>query len=133
MKKTVPVAATLEGGKVKVGGKEIAGAVVLSEGVGDSAGVLFVYGLQAFYMAKISPDLALTLDRLIAALEKVSTALGSASSGISALDGAGFLIGASAAVPGPPVAAGNVSSINSAKSDLDAIKDELETLMGDLR
>lgn len=133
MKKTVPVEAVLEGGKVKVGGKEIADAVVLSEGVGDSEGVLFIYGDQSFYYAKTSPDLAQTLDRLVAALGKVSDALDSTASGISALDSAGFLIGASAAVPGPPVATGDVSAINSAKGDLDAIKGELEDLMEDLR
>lgn len=133
MIKTVPVAATLEGGKVKVGGKEIAGAFVLSEGVGDSAGVLFVYGAQSFYMAKISPDLAETLDRLIAALAQVKTALDHASSGIQSLGTAGFLIGASGAVPSGPVAVSDATAISSASSSINSIKGELQDLMEDLR
>jgi len=111
--------ATCEDGIVTALGVEVQDVEILSEGVGASSGVLILDGDKAYYVAKTSPDLKTTL-------EKLSDALGSISSALSAIDGAGHLIAATAGVPGPPVASGDISSLNSSKGELDDLLEELK-------
>lgn len=123
------------------------GAVILSEGVGQSEGVAVLDETQAYYLANITPDLETTLEKLISALSQVKTgldkavaALGKAQSALTSLDTNGFLIAADAGVPSPPVAASDISgiatessAITSAANQIETIKGELETLKGALR
>lgn len=112
---------TCQNGVVREGDAIVPEAVLLSEGVGASEGLVILEEDEASYIAKTSPDLKTTLEKLIAALGQISTA-------INSLDTRGFLIGVTGATPivGPPALSGTVSQINSAKEDL-------ETLKGDLR
>lgn len=116
--KTKIFTATCENGEVKVG-NVVVEATIESEGVGASQGLMIIEGDRAYYFAKTSPDLKLTLEKVIAALEKVSDAL-------TSHDTAGYLIGAAMAVPSPPIATASIAAIDSAV-------DELTTLKGELR
>lgn len=111
--------ATLEGGVVKVGDVPVPAARIGSEGAASSEGLLFLEEDRADYFAKVTPDLKSTLEKVASALEKVASAL-------TALDTAAFLIGASGAVPSPPVAASDISEINSIRSELETLKDSLK-------
>ncbi len=62
-------------GVVLVGGLPLPGATVLSEGVGPSDGVAILDGASSYYVAKISPDLKTTLDKLISVLTELTTVL----------------------------------------------------------
>jgi hypothetical protein len=91
---------------------------ILSEGVAASEGFTFLDGNKRVYIPKTSPDLKTTLTQLVDALDNISSAL-------SALDSAGFLIAATAGVPSPPVASGDISALNDAKTALNNLKDNL--------
>lgn len=118
--------ASCVGGVVTADGVPVGSAQILSEGVGSSQGVLLLDEDLARYIAKTSPDLKTTLERLITALEKIASAL-------TSLDTAGFLIGvtggaASPAVgiPGTPVAASDIAAITAAKVQLNTLKGMLK-------
>lgn len=91
----------------------------MSEGVGQSAGVVVLDESRAYYLAKTSEDLKTTLDKVIAALGKVASA-------IQALDTNGFLIAADAGVPSGPVAAADIAEINTISGELNALKAALK-------
>jgi hypothetical protein len=117
------IEATCQNGVVTADGVPVPAADILSEGVGSSEGVLLLDGEQAKYLAKISPDLKTTLDKLITALEKIASAL-------SAIDGVGSLITTCGAGPGSatwiPVATADIAAINTAKSQLQTLKGALK-------
>jgi hypothetical protein len=106
--------ASCEESVVEVEGEELDAAQteIISEGIGASEGIVLLQGGKAYYLAKTSGDLKTTLQKLTAALEKISDALGN-------IDSAGYLIAATGGVPGVPLNAANISAIDSAKSDLD--------------
>lgn len=106
-------------GVVTIDGVAVEGVIILSEGLGSSSGVAYIDADEIYYVAKTSPDLDTTLEKLIAALEKIATAL-------SSLDNAGFLISADAGVSSPPLATADISAINVAKSQLEALKEVLK-------
>ncbi len=69
------LAATCTAGVVLVDGLPLPGATILSEGVGPSGGVAILDETSAFYVAKTSPDLKTTLDKLISILTELTTVL----------------------------------------------------------
>lgn len=115
--------ATCEAGVVTADGVPVPGAQILSEGVGASSGVLLIDEDRARYVAKTSPDLKTTLEKLIVALDKTVAAL-------QAIDGVGSLVTSCGAGAGSatwiPVAASDISGITSAKADLEALMEELK-------
>lgn len=139
--------ATCVGGIVSVQGIPVPGVELLSEGVASSEGILIIDEDRAYYVTNIGNDLDTTLEKLIAAIGKIATALTKATDGfgkavdaLTKLDTAAFLIGAASAVPSPPLAAADIAGITTAKtaittgvSELNAIKAELETLKGSLQ
>ncbi len=88
--------AACSGGIVTAEGVPVPLVEILCEGVGDSTGVLILDEDKAYYLAKTSPDLVTTLEKLLDSLQYISNALG-------ALDGAGFLIAATGGVPSAPL------------------------------
>lgn len=95
------LAASCAQGKVTCQGVEIAPVTILSEGVGSSTGFLFIDESSAFYVAKTSPDLNTTLEKLIAALNQVVTGLNATSSSTVSgipLSGAAAIAAAATAV-----------------------------------
>ncbi len=59
-------------------------AQILSEGVGESEGVMLMQGDKQYYIAKISPDLKTTIEKLsdlIVKLVPIITAIGSGMTG----------------------------------------------------
>lgn len=118
--------ATCEDGEVFCEGKLIEDCEIFSEGVGVSQGLLILDEDKRYYVAKTSPDLKLTLEKVIVALDNAADAL-------NALDTAAFLVGVTGGamtpavgIPGTPVAASNISAINSAKADLEELVGELK-------
>lgn len=130
---TTTLAATCVDGVVKVLGVTVPDAHILSEGIGASTGTLLVFGGEAYYIARTSPDLDTTLQKIITALEKTKDALDSAVGALNSHDNAGFLIAATAGVPSPPLAALDISDLASAADDIENVKEELETLKDSLR
>lgn len=104
--------ATCSAGVVTCEGVPVPAAEILSEGVGSSAGFLILDGEKAYYVAKTSPDLKTTL-------EQVSSALGAIVSALSTIDAKP--VGGSGSAPAPG-AAGNITTINSAKTAVDTLK-----------
>lgn len=131
MSKALP--ASCVGGIVTAGGVPVPAADILSEGVGPSEGVLILDEDEAKYIAKTSPDLKATLEQLISALDKTVEALGKASSALTGLDTAGFLIAATAGVPSPPLQAANIAGITTASAEITAAKVQLTALKGMLK
>lgn len=110
--------ATCVGGVVTAEGVPIPSAEILSEGVGQSEGVVFLDEDEARYVAKITPDLKTTL-------EKLSDALGSIASALTAIDTKTLVTtcGAGSGTAGPtPVAALDITAINTAKAAVDTLK-----------
>jgi hypothetical protein len=107
-------------GVVSVGPTIVPEATILGEGVGESEGLLFLDGELKQYLPKTSPDLKSTLESLIESLGNVVAAL-------QAIDGAGYVISVTGAtgIPSPPVAASDISAIESGIDDLTALKDAL--------
>ncbi len=83
MSKMIP--ATCVGGIVTADDVPVPSAVILSEGVAESEGVLFLDGENARYLPKTSPDLKLTLEKLAEALDKIATAMGEIATAIPTL------------------------------------------------
>lgn len=138
MSKMLP--ATCVGGVVTAEGVPVPAAEILSEGVGESEGVVFLDEDKARYIAKISPDLKTTLEHLIEALGKAIEALNNASAALTSIDTAGYIIAVSGGsgapavgTPSPPVATGDISALDTATQGIEAAKAELETLKGMLR
>jgi len=139
--------ASCVGGVVSVQGFPIPNVELLSEGVAASEGILIIDEDRAYYVTNIGNDLDTTLIKLIAALDKIATALTKASDGLgnavialTKLDTKGFLIAATAGVPSPPLATSDIAGITTAKTaitagvaELNVIKAELEVLQGGLQ
>lgn len=137
MSKVLP--ASCVGNVVSFQGFPVAGVTVQGAGVASSEGVLIIDEENSFYLANTSPDLNTTLEKLIAVLGKVKTGLTKTASGLNKVDTAGYIktvSGGSGApavgVAAAPVAASDISGINTSVSDIAAIISELETLKGGL-
>lgn len=90
-------------------------ATILSEGNGESTGVLLLEKDKAFYLTSNASDLKLTLDKLINALTKVTETLTAIGAGMT---------GPTTAPP--PTLATNVAAVN-------LLVNELTTLKGNLK
>lgn len=73
MSKIIP--ATCVGGVVTAEGVPVPGAVILSEGVGQSSGYLVLDGSEKTYIPKTSPDLKSSIQSLSSIIEKVAQIL----------------------------------------------------------
>lgn len=114
--------ANCAGGLVYSNGVPVPSAQILSEGVGESSGVLLVDQGEAVYVAKISPDLKATLDGLVSALTSISSALNALNTATLATT-----CPAGAGVAGPPlVASADIAAINTAKAQLLFLKGVLK-------
>jgi hypothetical protein len=117
------IEATCVGGVVTADDVPVPAAEILSEGVGESEGILILDEDKAKYIAKTSPDLKATLEKLITTLEKLSAAL-------TAIDSAGPLSTTCGAGPGTatwvPVNASNISAINALKAEVESFKEMLK-------
>lgn len=105
--------ATCIGGVVKVGTAIVPEAVIQSEGVASSAGVLVLDGELKHYIPKTSPDLKTTLEKIASALGELVTAL--------------TLIDAKPVGPLPPapVAASNIIQLTALQAEVSALKEAL--------
>lgn len=133
------LAASCTSGIVTVAGLPVPGVTLLSQGTGQSTGFLIIDEDDLFYVAKTSGDLNTTLEKLIdaltqtkAGLDKTVEAVNKAASALTTLDTAAFLIGATAGVPSPPMAASDISAIGPAAADITAAATNLATIKADL-
>lgn len=102
-------------GVVQVGSLPIAGATILSEGVASSEGILILQGGDGkFYVAKTSPDLKTTLEKVASALTQIAAAL-------TILDGKP--LGTLTPVPG---AATQIAAITSLQTEVAVLKEMLK-------
>lgn len=129
MKKTIFLDAVLTDGKVYVDGHEIVGATIGSSGAADSTGVLFLYGEKATYFANTVSDLSTTLEKLSESLGEIAGALGDAADALTAIGGG--MTGPTTAPP--PTLPLKVTAIMTAKTSIESIASEIDTLRGDLK
>jgi hypothetical protein len=119
------IEATCVAGVVTADTVPVPDAEILSEGVASSSGVLVMDEDKATYIAKTSPDLKETLDKLASALDNIASAL-------SAIDGAGYIISVTGgpapvvAIPSPPVATSDITAINTAKAEIESFMENLK-------
>lgn len=116
MSKTL--AATCSGSAVKVDGVAVPSAVILSEGVGESTGVVLLDEDKAFYLAKISPDLKTAIERTIEGLEAAKTALTETATVLPIIAAPGTTAAATAAAAQITSAVGSMTSAISALNTL---------------
>lgn len=111
------VEATLDAdGNVKVGTLTIEDAIILSEGNGPSTGILILQNDKCYYHTSSATDIKDTLTQVVDALTAIASAL-------TAIDGKATAGSGSVVTP---VAAGNVSTINTAKAALNTLKGNLK-------
>ncbi len=108
------LSATCVGGVVKVGDLPVPGAVILSEGVASSTGFLVIEKDGKYYVAKTSPDLKTTLEKVASALTQIATAL-------TVLDGKPL-----GALPPSPAAAASIAQITSIQAELATLQEALK-------
>lgn len=116
-------------GVVQVAGITVPGCIILTAGVGQSTGICFIDGANAYFVATNTIDLKSTLDNIISSLSQLHTAIGTIATTLTAI-GAG-MTGSSTAPPGSLAA--NVTAINACVTALDGIKTTLTTLEGNLK
>jgi hypothetical protein len=109
------LAATCVSGVVKVGSLPV-DAEILSEGVASSSGVVVLEDDQATYIAKTSPDLKTTLEKIASALGQLVTAL-------TAIDAKP--VGGSGSAPAPGAAA-NIAALTVLQTEVNALKAALK-------
>ncbi len=76
------ISATCAAGVVTADGLPVTGAVILSEGVAPSAGVLLMQGESHYFVAKTSPDLKTVIGHLNTILTNLVTVLTSHDGGL---------------------------------------------------
>jgi hypothetical protein len=111
--------ATCVNHKVTCEGVEVPNVTVLSEGVSASSGLLILEDDRKTYVARTSPDLKSTLEKVISALGQIATAL-------TAIDTNNYIISSGPDVHGGPRAVSNIASLNSLVTDLTTLKDALK-------
>lgn len=126
---TKVLTATCENGVVKVNGLPVPGAVILSEGVGASEGFVAIDLERAYYLARVTPDLETTLEKLIESLDTNAEALNKLVDIITSI-GSG-MTGPSTAPP--PDLATDLLEVTQFSLDLTGISSELESLKEALR
>jgi hypothetical protein len=112
--------ATCVSGVVTAGGVPVPAADILSEGVGSSEGILLLDQDQAKYLAKTSPDLKTTLDKLV-------TILGQLTSALTSIDNKVLIYAAGPGTTAPtPTATSNIAAITTIQTELSALKESLK-------
>jgi hypothetical protein len=106
--------ATCVGGVVTAEGVPVSVATILSEGVGASTGVLILDEAKTSYIAKTSPDLKTTLEKLSSALTAIASAL-------TAIDGKAL-----GTLPPVPAATSTIATITSLQGDIATLKGALK-------
>ncbi len=120
--------AVVQNGVVKVGSLSVPEAVIFSEGLSNSQGVLLLEESGAYYIPKTSPDLNATLEQLLTGLQNITQSLTEVSTALTAI----------AAVPSgwvtpPPTIAANVAIITTKVAAITAARTALNTLKGALK
>lgn len=110
------VEATCVAGIVKVGALAVPGTVILSEGVASSSGILVIDGDKKYYVAKTSPDLKTTLEKLVSVLGQLVT-------GLTALDAKP--VGGVGSAPAPAAAA-VITQLGVIQAEVTALKEALK-------
>jgi len=123
------VAATVQSGVVKVGTLSVSDAIILSEGLGNSSGLLIMQGGVSYYLTKNSPDLKSTIEKTMDALEDLASVLNTIATTLTSI-GAG-MTGPTTAPP--PTLAADVASIVSKATEITATRTALNTLKGALK
>lgn len=123
------LSATCSGGVVKVGNLTIPGVTVLSEGVGESSGLLIIEVDEPTYIALTTPDLKSTIEKAMDALEDVASVLNKIATTFTSI-GAG-MTGPTTAPPG--TLAADVATIVSKATEITATRTALGTLKGALK
>ena len=75
--------ATCTGGIVTCEGKPVQSAIILSEGLGNSSGVLIMQEGKQYYIAKTTPDVKEIITHLNDLIPKLITAFTSIASGMT--------------------------------------------------
>ncbi len=127
MSKAIP--ATCTAGLVTAQGVPVPAAEILSQGVGSSSGVLVLDEDEAFYIAKVTPDLDAALEQVIAALTQAVTALNNVATTFTAT----FATMTGPTTAAPPTGPTGVANISTAATAITAAKTQLQTLKGMLR
>ncbi len=109
--------ATCVGGVVTSEGVPVPDADILSEGVASSAGILLLDEDKAKYIAKTTPDLKTTLERVASALGTIGSTFGTVSAQLLVL-GANPL--------DLVVIATNIAAISAVQAQLTALKESLK-------
>lgn len=109
------VEATCSAGVVKVEGIVVDDAEILSDGTGDSTGILIIDGEKSYYVATNSTDLKTAIENISDALSQIATTLTSIGAGMT---------GATTAPP--PGLGTDVTAINSKVTTLNTLKDNLK-------
>ncbi len=102
-------------GVVMIGAIPVPGVTILSEGVSPSTGIVVMQGDEAFYIAKISPDLKSTLETISSTLTTIATTLTAIGAGMT---------GPTTAPP--PTLAVNVAQITTAAAALTTLGNALK-------
>lgn len=113
------LAATCNDRKVTCEGVEITSAIILSEGNGESSGVLIIEEDKSYYIPSTSFDLKLLIEKLVSVLGYIQTAL-------TNIDTNNYIISSGPDVHGGPKAASQISSVASAITDLNTFKGDLD-------
>ena len=115
--------ASCVGGVVTAEGFPVVSAEVMSEGIGASEGILLMDEDNAKYLAKITPDLKSTLEKLSSCIDTIKSAL-------QAIDSVGTLVTTCGVGPGTavwvPVNVANIASLTAAKAEIDLLKASLK-------
>lgn len=122
MSKMLP--ASCVGGIVTSEGFPVPAAEILSEGVGQSEGILLIDEDEARYLAKTTPDLKTTLEQTIAALDQLSSAMTTVASALTSI---GAMMTGPTTAP-PPTLPTDVASITAAVVQATAAKVQLQAL-----
>lgn len=104
--------ATCVGSVVTISGVPVPGATILSEGVGSSSGVAYIDGDKVYYVAKTTPDVKTLLEKVVASITELTTAL-------TAIDAKP--VGGAGSAPAPGAAA-NIANLTAISVQLNTLK-----------
>ncbi len=110
MPRVVTQDATCVGGVVSIGALPILGAIILSEGVGPSSGLLLLDGADFYYIANTTADLKSTIEKAVSALNTIGSTLTAIGAGM-----------AGPATAPPPTLATSVAQLTAKASELTAL------------
>lgn len=116
-------------GEVKIGAVVLENVIFVSQGEGDSEGIVLIDEEKIYYIPVANTDLKTTLEKVVDALTAAATALTQAATGMGAIDVKPTGGTGSASTP---AAASNISAINTQVTNINTAKNALNTLKDDL-